>query len=158
GASRAGFFTATVVGALIDLGLDDKRGAPYGDIRSRIFALSTVSGSSAGAAVVRAAFLDAAARNDPNTPPCKTAGAGSWFGQPLMATDKTFDPAKNWRDCFQAILAGDFLSPVFVAFAYRDNFPFNIPFPGRPAWSDRAVLLEQALGGRYHRFTAGRGG
>ncbi len=155
GASRAGFFTATVVGALIDLGLDDKRGAPYGNIRSRIFALSTVSGSSAGAAVMRAALLDAAARNDPNTPPCKTGGTGSWFGQPMMTTDKTFDPKKNWRDCFQAILAGDFLSPIFVALATRDNFPlpFNNPMTGRPYWPDRAVLLEQAFERRYHRFT-----
>jgi hypothetical protein len=157
GASRAGFFTATVVGALIDLGLDDKRGAPYGDIRSRIFALSTVSGSSAGAVVIRAAVLDAAARNDPNTPPCKIAGTGSWFGLPQMATDKTFNPKKNWRDCFQAILAGDFLSPVFVALAYRDTLPFTNPFTYRPAWSDRAVLLEQALERRYHRFTTESG-
>jgi hypothetical protein len=154
GASRAGFFTATVVGALIDLGLDQTKGAPYGDIRSRIFALSTVSGSSAGAAVMRAALLDAVARNEPNTPPCKTGGTGSWFGQPLMAADKSIDPKKNWRDCFQAILAGDFLSPIFVALAYRDNFPFINPLTGTPAWSDRAVLLEQALEQRYHRFTA----
>jgi hypothetical protein len=157
GASRAGFLTATVVGALIDLGLDDKRGAPYGDIRSRIFALSAVSGGSAGAAVIRAALLDAADRNDPNTPPCKTAGTGSWFGQPLMAADKSFDPTTHWRDCYQAILAGDFLSPVFVALAYRDNFPFLNPLTGRPAWSDRAVLLEQAFERRYHRFTADGG-
>ena len=154
GASRAGFFTATVVGALIDLGLDDQRGAPYGDIRSRIFAMSTVSGSSAGAAVMRAAFLDAAERNAPKQPPCRIAGAGSWFGLPLMEQDRNFDPKKYWRDCFQAILAGDFLSPVFVALAYRDNFPFINPFTQRPAWPDRAVLLEQAFERRYSRFTA----
>jgi hypothetical protein len=154
GASRAGFYTATVVGALIDLGLDKTKGSPYGDIRSRIFALSTVSGSSAGAMVMRAAMLDAAARNQPDRPPCKTGGSGSWFGQPLMAVDNRFDPRKSWRDCFQAILAGDFLSPIFVALAYRDNFPFINPLTGVPAWSDRAVLLEQALEQRYHRFTS----
>jgi hypothetical protein len=157
GASRAGFYTATVVGALIDLGLDKNKGAPYGDIRSRIFAVSTVSGSSVGAAVVRAALLDAAARNDPNTPPCKSAGTGSWFGRALATADRTFDPTKNWRDCFQAILVGDFLSPVFVALAYRDNFPFINPLTNRPAWSDRAVLLEQAFERRYHRFTVDGG-
>lgn len=153
GASRAGFFTATVVGALIDLGRDAKRGAPYGDIRSRIFALSTVSGSSAGAAVMRAALLDAAASEHPNTPPCKIRGTGSWFGS-LLPTD-TFDPTQNWRDCFQAILAGDFLSPIFVALAYRDNFPLlDHLWTGRPAWADRAVLLEQALERRYRHYTA----
>jgi hypothetical protein len=148
GASRAGFLTATITGALIDLG---------GDIRSRIFALSTVSGSSAGAVIMRAALLDAAAGGDPNKPPCKTAGTGSWFGKPLMASDKAFDPMQNWRDCFQAILAGDFLSPIFIALAYRDNFPFINPLNGRPAWSDRAVLLEQAFERRYHRFTTQTG-
>jgi hypothetical protein len=70
-----------------------------------------------------------------------------------MATDKTFDPKKNWRDCFRAILAGDFLSPIFVALVYRDNFPFIDLRTGRPVWPDRAVLLEQALERRYHRFT-----
>jgi hypothetical protein len=154
GASRAGFYTATVVGALIDLGRDKTKGAPYGDIRSRIFALSTVSGGSAGAAVIRAALLDAAARNDPDTPPCRIAGTGSWFGRPLMGADGLFDPRKNWRDCFQAVLAGDFLSPAFVGLAIRDNFPFINPFTGRPAWSDRAVLLEQAFERRYRRYTA----
>src|SRR5262249_26111341 len=157
GASRAGFFTATVVGALIDLGFDKSKGSAYGDIRSRIFAVSTVSGSSVGAAVMRAAFLDAAARNDPTTPPCKTAGSGSWFGAALASAERTYDPTKNWRDCFQAILAGDFLSPVFVALVYRDNFPFINPFTERPAWSDRAVLLEQAFERRYHRFTTDGG-
>jgi hypothetical protein len=153
GASRAGFFTATVVGALIDLGLDPENAKVYGDIRSRIFALSAVSGGSAGAAIIRAAMLDAAERGTPKQPPCQYAGTGSWFGYRLMATDKNYDPTKNWRDCFQAILAGDFLSPIFVALAYRDSFPFNIPFTDRPAWADRAVLLEQAIERRYRRFT-----
>jgi len=154
GASRAGFYAATVVGALMDLGRDKEKGQAYGDIRSRIFALSTVSGGSVGAAVIRAAMLDAAARGKPHDPPCQIAGRGSWFGQPLMATDKSYDPTKNWRDCFQAVMAGDFLSPVFVGLAYRDNFPFSNPFTHQPAWADRAVLLEQAFERRYRRFTA----
>jgi hypothetical protein len=154
GASRAGFLTASVVGALVDLGPDDSSNATYGNIRSRIFALSTVSGSSAGAAIIRAAFLDAAARKEPTIPPCRRAGTGSWFGYALMATNKGYDPAKSWRDCFQTILAGDFLSPVFVAFAFRDEFPIPMPFTHRPLWPDRAVLLEQAFERRYHRFTA----
>jgi hypothetical protein len=145
------------VGALLDLGADDATRAVYGEVRNRIFALSTVSGSSAGAVVIRAALLDAAERKQSTRPPCETAGSGSWFGQPLMAQDKRYDPKQNWRDCFQAILAGDFLSPVFVALAYRDNFPFINPFTDRPAWADRAVLLEQAFERRYHRFTTQTG-
>jgi hypothetical protein len=99
-------------------------------------------------------MLDAAERGTPNDPPCRIAGTGSWFGQPLMVTDKNYDPTKNWRDCFQAIMAGDFLSPILVALAYRDSFPFNIPFTDQPAWADRAVLLEQAFERHYRRFTA----
>ena len=155
GASRAAFFTATVVGALIDLGYIE--GAPYGDVRSRIFALSTVSGSSLGAVVVRAALHDAA-RNDPKKPPCKEAGEGGWYGvHRRNAGDTRFDPMTHWRDCFQAILAGDFLSSIFVALAYRDEFPFINPSTGRPIWSDRAVVLEQAWERRYHRFTTDGG-
>ena len=102
-------------------------------------------------------MLDAADRGTPEAPPCLTAGTGSWFGQPLMATNNNYDPTKNWRDCFQAIMAGDFLSPIFVALAYRDNFPASAPFTRQPAWADRAVLLEQAIERRYHRFTSADG-
>ena len=147
GASRAAYMTATVVGALVDLGRTDP--ARYGNVRNRIFAMSTVSGSSVGAVVMRAAFHDAAERGSPDTPPCLTRGTGSWFGYP----NEKFDPTKSWRDCFQAILAGDFLTPVFVAMAYRDNFPIVDLRTGKPAWSDRAVMLEQAFERRYHRFT-----
>src|SRR5262249_53935903 len=58
GASRAAFMTATVVGAIIDLGLAEPE--KYGNVRNRIFAMSTVSGSSLGAVVMRAALTDAA--------------------------------------------------------------------------------------------------
>ena len=147
GASRAAYMTSTVVGALVDLG--KSKPEIYGDIRSRIFAMSTVSGSSVGAVVMRAAFHDAADRGTPDTPPCLTRGTGSWFGYP----NGKFNPKESWRDCFQAILAGDFLSPVFVAMAYRDNFPLPNLLNRQPLWSDRAVMLEEAFERRYHRFT-----
>lgn len=154
GASRAAFLTATVVGALMDLKAD----SPYGSGRNRIFALSTVSGSSLGAVVMRAAMLDAFARSPDkaNVPPCTQAGTGSWFGQPLVSDgpDAKFDPKRSWRDCFQLILAGDFLSPAFVGLAYRDNFPLPDPRNWHPLWADRAALLEQGFERRYHRMTS----
>jgi hypothetical protein len=157
GASRAAFLTATVVGALIDLGQDPEKAAIYGDVHKRIFALSTVSGSSAGALVVRAALADAAEIGAPTRPPCTTEGAGSWFGKFAKGVAEPgvrFDPTRSWRDCFQLILAGDFLSPVMVGLAYRDTFPLGNPFSGTPLWPDRAALLEQGFERRYHRVTS----
>jgi hypothetical protein len=154
GASRAGFYTASVVGALIDLG----RAQPgiYGDIRSRIFAMSTVSGSSAGAVMMRAALADAAETGDPGKPPCRQeAGDGAWVGSKRAAGARQalFDAGASWRDCFEQLMAGDFLSPVFVGLAYRDNFPLGNPLSRRAWWGDRAVLLEQAFERRYHDIT-----
>jgi len=150
GASRAAFQTATVVGALIDLGLQDPS---YGNLRNRIFALSTVSGSSVGA-VIRAALTDAAEDGTPDVPPCRNHDSGAWYG---VAANREKDPAYNagkyWRNCFQQLLAGDFLSAVMVGLAYRDNGPLGNPFTGRAFWSDRGVLLEQAFERRYYDVT-----
>jgi hypothetical protein len=148
GASRAAFQTATIVGALIDLGLKDP--ATYGNLRNRIFALSTVSGSSVGAVMMRAALTDAAENGTPDTPPCHSSASGfEWFGK---AAGAAF-PASPWRDCFQQLLVGDFLSSGLIGLAYRDNFPLGNPFTGRAFWSDRSVLLEQAFERRYHQIT-----
>jgi hypothetical protein len=149
GASRAAFQTATFVGALIDLGPKDDS-VPYGNLRNRIFALSTVSGSSVGAVMMRAALADAAENGTPDTPPCRSSAIGyEWFGK---ASGTAF-PASHWRDCFQQLLVGDFLSSGLIGLAYRDNFPLGNPFTGRAFWSDRAVLLEQAFERRYYRVT-----
>jgi hypothetical protein len=152
GASRAAFQTATVAGALIDLGL--KEPGTYGNLRNRIFALSTVSGSSVGAVVMRAALTDAAENGMPDKPPCQNAVSGAWFGSAAnRGENSSFNAKESWRDCFQQLLAGDFLSAVAVGLAYRDNFPLGNPFTGRAFWSDRAVLLEQAFERRYFDVT-----
>ena len=154
GASRAAFLTATVVGALMDLDQNPENVARYGEIRNRIFAMSTVSGSSVGAAVIRAAMTDAAVDGKPSVPPCVSEGKGSWFGQLKLASGVTFDVKKSWRDCFQVILAGDFLSAVIAGLAYRDNFPMSNPLTGAPLWADRGRLLEQGFEHRYWRMTS----
>jgi hypothetical protein len=156
GASRAAFLPASVVGTLLDL--DNKDLADeIGHVRPRIFALSTVSGSSVGAAVIRAAMVDASARANPEKPPCIQEGTGSWFGtwaRPRQP-NASFDVKTSWRDCFQTILAGDFLSPVFVGLAYRDNFPLPDFSNNGALWGDRAQLLEQSFEARYHRMAQG---
>jgi hypothetical protein len=156
GASRAAFMTATVVGALIDLGND--RPDTYGNVRNRIFAMSTVSGSSLGAVVMRAALSDAGETEDPNQPPCaQDTGKRSWFRHRVGAnvTPKYISYKGSWRDCFQLLLAGDFLSPVMLGLFYRDSFPVESGSPGKPWWGDRAVLLEQAFERRYSEVIGG---
>ena len=93
GASRAAFFTASVVGGILDDGRVN--------LRRRLFAISGVSGGSLGAAIIRAALDDAGADGKP---PCKRFGP-SWFRYYDSNADLT-----SWRACLQALTAGDFLS------------------------------------------------
>jgi len=153
GASRAGFFTASVVGAMIDAGRDNPA---IGNVRNRIFALSTVSGSSVGAVMMRAAWLDALQDGDVDKPPCKEFNSGAWFGsRRAVSARRSQKPnaTMSWRDCFQQLLAGDFLSPTFVGLVYRDGFPLGNPFSRKAAWYDRTVLLERAFERRYYNVT-----
>jgi patatin-like phospholipase len=128
GASRAGFFTASVIGQLLDdeLKLDQKgHGLSRADVRNRIFALSTVSGSSVGAVMATAAL--AASQSDT---------------QPCTGTDKLWHSTKpkpdDWRSCLEALMSGDFLTPIFLGFTFHDAFRF-LP------WEDRGTLLERSL-------------
>jgi hypothetical protein len=155
GASRAGFFTASVVGAMIDAGAADPASG-LGDVRSRIFALSTVSGSSVGAVMMRAAWMDALQKGDIGKPPCVEAGTTAWFrGVAATPMDKggAKPAAVSWRDCFQKLMAGDFLSPVFVGFTYRDIFPLGSPISRKGWGQDRSGLLEQSFERWYRAMT-----
>lgn len=149
GASRAGFFAASVVGAMIDA----ETGNPaIGKIRNRIFAISSVSGGTTGAVMMRAAWMDALEKNTPDTPPCIDKVSSAWFrsaSAPLAKADM------SWRDCFQQLMAGDFLSPVFVGLAYRDIFPIGSVFTGAKPGDDRSGLLEEAFERWYRRMTVG---
>jgi hypothetical protein len=160
GASRAAFQTATVVGALLDLNRLDVEHRRYADIRSRLFGFSTVSGSSLAAVVIRAALTDALERGHADTPPCRAFAGAGWWGVTRSGraaldaeADMPFNPTRSWRDCFQQLMAGDYLSAVMVGLAFRDNFPLGNPLSRRVLWSDRAALLEQAFERRYHRIT-----
>jgi hypothetical protein len=106
GASRAGFFTAAFLGDMMD------RSAAGGvegvdNFRKQVFAISTVSGSSVGAAF----FIAALEVAPDNNHPCKRDGDDLVYfkGEP-----------QNWRECMEQLLAGDFISPTLYGFVYRD--------------------------------------
>jgi predicted acylesterase/phospholipase RssA len=129
GASRAGFFTASVIGQMLDGGLADSRsGNPnlVGEaLRNRLFAFSTVSGSSVGAVMATAAM----AASPDGKQPC-TGTTQLWYG--------AAGSIKTWRDCLEALMAGDFLTPIFTGLVFHDVLRFI-------GWRDRGVLLEQSL-------------
>jgi len=133
GASRAGFFTASVIGQLLDdtLIVDGSgHGLKAADIAKRMFALSTVSGSSVGAVMTVAAL--AASRD--GAQPCQIPAHSLWFG-----------PYNNekigWRACLESLMSGDFLTPVAAGFVFRDVLRF---FALALPWYDRAALLERS--------------
>jgi hypothetical protein len=151
GASRAAFMTATVLGAILDR-TEEVQPKLAGPAR-RIFAISGVSGGAVGAAFMRAALADAA--DTGGAPPCQIARVHrTWYGAPSSNPNSRL----SWKDCLQALAAGDFLSPVFVGLAFRDNFaPPTHLLSERLRIRDRAVLLEQALE-RHYSYVTGLSG
>jgi Patatin-like phospholipase len=132
GASRAAFMMASIIGYF----LDTKEAALYGvtgltvnDARNRIFAISSVSGGSMGAVMVAAA-LNAAPPGSDN-PPCVNRHVEQWWGKAV----------NNWRDCFEALTSGDYLTADFFGLAFNDLLPF--------AWRDRAAVLEDSWRNRF---------
>ena len=132
GASRAGFMMASMVGYF----LDTSGAAPYGveglssrDVRNRFFAISGVSGGSMGAVMVTAALNAASSAGD--KPPCVNTSVDQWWGMKV----------NNWRDCFEALTSGDFLTAGFLGLAFNDMLPF--------AFRDRAAVLEDSWRNRF---------
>jgi len=132
GASRAAFMMASIIGYFLDTG----EAAPYGvkalsvqDVRNRFFAISGVSGGSMGAVMVATALKAAPPGSD--KPPCANRPVDQWWGMDV----------NNWRDCFEALTSGDFLTADFLGFAFNDVLPF--------AWRDRAAVLEDSWRSRF---------
>jgi hypothetical protein len=130
GASRAGFFVASVIGYFMQEARD--HGLDPNAVRSRLFAISSVSGSSLAAVMVTKA-LDQKA--DSNDFPCVRAPFSTWWGATIG----------NWRDCLEALTSGDFLSADFFGFAFNDMLP--LPLFGLVR--DRAAVLEDTWNARY---------
>lgn len=127
GASRAAFFIASIIGYFMQEASDN--GLDPNAVRNRLFAISGVSGGSVGAVMVTAAL---SAKTDSNDHPCVQSPFVLWWG----------DEINNWRDCFEALTSGDFLSADFFGFAFNDMLPFGL-------WRDRAAVLEDAWSARY---------
>jgi hypothetical protein len=131
GASRAGFFTASILGHFL-------QEATYGHgldanaVRKRLFAISSVSGGSVGAVMATAAL---AAKRDSADHPCRQTQFPLWWGIEIG----------NWRDCFEALASGDFLTPVFIGLTFHDTVRFG-------PWRDRAAILETAWEDRFERL------
>ena len=128
GASRAGFFTASVIGDLLDEAgyhVAQQGGAlDASKIRKRIFAISAVSGSAIGAAMSVAALARAGAET---RQPCAPGKPELWYGEAV----------NNWRDCLEALMAGDFLTPTIIGLTFHDTIRFGW-------WRDRAALIERS--------------
>jgi hypothetical protein len=127
GASRAAFYMATIVGYFMQEA--PTHGLDPNQVRNRLFAISSVSGGSVGAVMVTAAL---AAKADSKDHPCVQSPVPQWWGQTV----------NNWRDCFEALTSGDFLTPDFFGFAFNDILPFGL-------WRDRAAVLEDTWAQRY---------
>jgi len=122
GASRAGFFTASVLGELLDKA--SGHGLDAAGLRNRLFAISSVSGSSVGAVMTVAAL----AAGGPETHfPCRKQKFSDWYG----------DDIENWRGCLESLMSGDFLTPTFIGLTFHDMIPFG-------PWPDRASILEES--------------
>jgi predicted acylesterase/phospholipase RssA len=123
GASRAGFFTASMLGQLLDKA--SEHGLDANGLRDRLFAISSVSGSSVGAVMTVTAL--AAAHGSDKPSPCRREKFSDWYG----------DDVQNWRGCLESLMSGDFLTPTFIGLAFHDMIPFG-------PWPDRATILEQS--------------
>ncbi|WOH50680.1 hypothetical protein [Bradyrhizobium sp. sBnM-33] len=143
GASRAAFFTATVLGTLLDITRSERD--KYIDFAQATFALSGVSGGALGTTTFRTALKE----STEGTPPCRFVDP-IWFGATGVETSTpNRDPTKSWRACLQLLTAGDYLSPAIVGLSFRDHFALLAP-------SNRAVLLEQAIERHYNKVVHGK--
>ena len=143
GASRAGFYTAAVLGELVDRTRNTIGSRKFED---QLFAISSVSGSSTGAAFFAAALLDAGTNGEIPCRKDKTA--------PLAFLNR---PPNTWRECMEVLLSGDFLSSTLFAYIYKDAIRGLAAGAGQLGLSvpDRAVVLEKTWESHHCAHTEG---
>lgn len=134
GASRAGFFTASIIGHLLDTAKEKDPRLDAATVAKRLFAISAVSGGSLGAVMTVAALARANAGGEQS---CVERKPTLWYG----------DSINNWRDCLEALTAGDFLTSVAVGLVFRDMVRFGW-------WQDRAATLEKSWEDRFAQLMA----
>ena len=142
GASRSGFFAVSALGLLTDVSCEGESETSCASplFARRLFAVSSVSGGSVGAAVYAKALAD---RGPNGAPPCL----------PDRPSHRYFRADRaDWRGCLQKILAEDFLSPVIAGLGFRDVLGFiGAVVPGC-WWPDRGRRIETAIAQAYLRF------
>jgi hypothetical protein len=135
GASRAAFFTATVLGYLLDGRQSAQVGLSPDEVRNRLFAISGVSGGAVGAVMIATALAET---SSVAAQPCHPTSTPLWWRT---------DNAKSWRDCLEVLSSGDFLSADVLGFAFNDMLPFPLPF-----LRDRAAVLEDSWRQHFDRM------
>lgn len=144
GGSRAAFLFASVLGNLEDKSRDLQRRDPSARaFHNQLFAISSVSGSSVGAAFYVGALKmhEEARRNRFEALKTSLYSQRLWFLNIANAgteNEKFLTDEVTYKDSMQAALSNDFLSPVMMAYLARD-----VPTLSRlPMVMDRAGVIE----------------
>ena len=155
GGSRAAFLLASLLGALEDDSLDKQKNPTARPFHKQLFAISSVSGSSVGAA-----FFVSALKAQPKQTvaelkkalykqrlwfpnlvaaanPVETGVSGPDGGR---ATKNFLTDFVSYKDALQAALSNDFVSPILAAYFARDVSLVSM----LPHVMDRAGVLEMA--------------
>ena len=150
GGSRAAFLLASLLGVLEDDSLDKQKNPTARPFHKQLFAISSVSGSSVGAA-----FFVSALKAQPKQTvaelkktlykqrlwfPNLVAAASMGGPDTGMATKNFLTDFVSYKDSLQAALSNDFVSPILTAYFARDVSLVSM-FPG---FMDRAGVLEKA--------------
>jgi hypothetical protein len=149
GGSRAAFLLASLLGALEDDSLDKQKNPAARPFHQQLFAISSVSGSSVGAA-----FFVSALKAQPKQTVAELKKAlykqKLWFPNLVASTSvggtDTSRPKDfltdfiTYKDTLQATLSNDFVSPILTAYFARDLSLVSM----FPRFMDRAGVLEMA--------------
>lgn len=149
GGSRSAYFAGETLGLLLDATcaplLNDAASVPASKMNCkeeplfarRLFAISSVSGGSVGAAVFANALADSI-HGESYSPPCA----------PRPTAVAALEGPMTWRACLRSILAEDLLSPLIAGLGFRDVFAFVgkiVP----SLYPDRGHRFEQAMENAY---------
>jgi hypothetical protein len=150
GGSRAAFLLASLLGTLEDDSLDKQKNPTARPFHQQLFAISSVSGSSVGAA-----FFVSALKAQPKQTiaelkkalykqrlwfPNLVAAASASGPRAGMATKNFLTDFVTYKDALQAALSNDFVSPILTAYFARDVSLVSM----LPRVMDRAGVLEMS--------------
>jgi hypothetical protein len=149
GASRAGFFTGSLLAHIEDLSVKADPKTPFS---RQLFAVSTVSGSSLGLATFAALLNDSQGEAWPR-PVTEDKDNALWFksGRAFGVGGTKVEPLPSpptRKDILQQIVAGDFLTSTIAALSLDLWAPWHARFGGRDH-GDRTYFLERTWERRF---------